>query len=228
MSISSPPSEHLPADRFTIVRQVGQGGMGIVYEAIDRQRGQRVALKKLRWLQPLNLYRFKCEFRSLAEVVHPNLVLLYELIAQGEDWYYTMEFVDGAHFVAAHRAACDGACDERRLRRCLWQLVEGVAELHRGGKLHRDLKPQNVLVTDEDRVVVLDFGLIAELQPGHEDAAAERGAGVTPPRGSSWGHPTTDYSILGTAEYMAPEQAQGHALSPASDWYPVGACCTKS
>ncbi len=172
MSISSPPSENSPADRFTIVRQVGQGGMGIVYEAIDRQRGQRVALKKLRWLQPLNLYRFKREFRSLAEVVHPNLVLLYELIAQSEDWYYTMEFVDGAHFVAAHRAACDGACDERRLRRCLWQLVEGVAALHRCGKLHRDLKPQNVLVTDEDRVVVLDFGLIAELQPGHEDAAA--------------------------------------------------------
>jgi tetratricopeptide (TPR) repeat protein len=210
------------ADRFTILRRVGEGGMGIVYEAIDRQRGQRVALKKLRWLYPLNLYRFKREFRALAEVVHPNLVSLFELHSADENWYYTMEFIDGTNFVKAHRDGSGGIA-EARLRRSLLQLVDGVQALHRAGKLHRDLKPQNVLVGADDRVTILDFGLVAELQGDNPLASNPDLVSTDRSDRSSSCHTTTDQFILGTAEYMSPEQASGQTLTAASDWYAVGA-----
>jgi serine/threonine protein kinase/predicted ATPase len=81
-------------ERFRIVRQLGTGGMGVVYEAVDLERGGRVALKTLRTANPQTLYRFKHEFRALAEIVHPRLVRLFELISDGERWFFTMELID--------------------------------------------------------------------------------------------------------------------------------------
>ena len=214
---------------YEILGLLGRGGMGIVYRAYDRKRDQVVALKTVRRPDPGMLFSIKQEFRTLADVSHPNLVTLYELTCDGRVWFFTMELIDGVDFLTFVRspgALPDGglsasdtvrlaAAEETapapgqsslrfgRLRMALRQLAAGVMALHGAGKLHRDIKPSNILVTGQGRVVLLDFGLIAELEsmcPG-PDASPRR---------------------LGTIAYMSPEQAAGRALSRASDWYSVG------
>ena len=221
--------------RFELCRCLGQGGFGIVYEALDRERSARVALKLLRVADAAALYRFKREFRTLADVAHPNLVALDELFTDGHHWFFTMELVNGQPLVEYVRcvprlaAAAEplgiseaetetavqpgasnvmpvpqrvvpGAVDEVKLRAAFAQLVAALVAIHRLGIVHRDIKPSNVLVTSEGRVVVLDFGLAAELT---SDA-------------------TPVGSLAGTPGYMAPEQALGQTPTPASDWYSVG------
>src|SRR6266705_268623 len=85
--------------RFQLVRRLGSGGMGVVYEVRDRDRDEVVALKTLRWTDPSAIYRFKREFRTLVGLVHPNLVALYELFGEAGEWYFTMELVKGSRFV---------------------------------------------------------------------------------------------------------------------------------
>ena len=221
-------------ERFKIVRRLGEGGMGVVYEAIDSQRDEKVALKTLRWVDADAIYRFKKEFRTLADVVHPNLVSLYELMVDEGEWFFTMELVEGVNFIRyvrpfdqdevvntlsearlpsqspANRSHEEEtaplpkptAGDEGRLRSALAQLARGVHTLHRAGKVHRDLKPSNVLVTPSDRVVILDFGLAAEMVTRDATATHEEG-------------------LWGTIAYMAPEQGSS-TPGPESDWYAVG------
>src|SRR5262249_25782527 len=139
----------------------------------------------------------KREFRALADVVHPNLVGLHELVSDGRTWFLTMEFVDGVPFLEHVHT------DPRRLRPALDQLAAGISAIHAAGRLPRDLSPSNALVARDGRVVVLDFGLAAELLPGGLQQS-------------------TDSNIVGSAGYMSPEQASGKPLSPASDWYSFG------
>jgi eukaryotic-like serine/threonine-protein kinase len=195
----------LNAVRFTLVRRLGAGGMGVVYEAYDQQRGELVALKTMRRVDPLALVRFKHEFRALCDISHPNLVNLYELVAVEDRWFFTMELVEGIDFVGfvRSRPGAGRLFDEPRLRDALRQLAEGVDSLHQSAKLHRDIKPTNVLVTTEGRVVLLDFGLTADLA-------------------STGMHQSTDRQIVGTLAHMSPEQAAGRSITTASDWYSVG------
>ncbi len=205
-----PPGPSFPG--YEVVRALGQGGMGLVYLARDLKRGRTVALKTMQWIEPSALYRFKQEFRLLADLSHPNLVTLYELYSDGWLCFFTMELLDGVPFLtyvrgsaarpaADYRLAPEG---EARLREGLRQLGEGLTALHRANVLHRDVKPANVLVTREGRVVLLDFGLAtAEL-----DAAGL--------------HQSVQPRVLGTVPYMAPEQAAGRPVSAAGDWYAVG------
>jgi len=186
--------------RFEVRRVLGEGGMGVVYCAFDHRLGRNVALKTLRHPSGRNLYRFKREFRSLADIVHPNLAVLHELHTDGAEWYFTMELVEGVPFIAWVRPA---VVDHERLAAALPQLVDGVLALHVCGKLHRDLKPSNVLVTAEGRVVLLDFGLIADVESTHVDITHEQAA-------------------VGTPAYMSPEQVRDDPLTEASDWYAVG------
>lgn len=226
-------------DRFCLLRRLGAGGMGVVFEAYDREQEVVVAIKVLPALEPKALYLFKQEFRSFANITHPNLVALYELFAQGDSWFFTMERIDGMNFLEAAQSSilvspshsrvleetatmptrtldlntstAEFVCGSRfveydadRLREFVRQAAEGIEAIHQAGKLHRDIKPSNVLVTKQDRVVILDFGLIAEL----------RGSG------------SKDFqpgAIAGTVAYMSPEQGTGkEALTPASDWYQLG------
>jgi tetratricopeptide (TPR) repeat protein len=184
------------SERFELVRELGRGGFGIVYEAIDRGLSDApvVALKLLRRPHAERLYRFKREFRSLAEVRHENLVPLYELFASGPDVFFTMERIEGRSPIAHVRARPEKARDLLR------QLARGLGALHGAGKLHRDIKPSNILVETSGRVVLLDFGLAIDLD-------------VTD---------TIDCGRAGTPLYMSPEQCAEQPLETASDWYAVG------
>jgi len=192
-------------DRYEVVRRLGQGGMGVVYEAFDRETQRYVALKTLRQFTPAALYRFKQEFRTVADVQHPNLLNLYELVATEPDHvFFAMELVRGTNFLQYVRGR-KNAPNLDRLRDAVRQLVEGLLALHGAGIMHRDIKPSNVLVTREGRVVLLDFG-VARSNRSAESVVDE------------------DDEIVGTASYMAPEQAWSHrAPDPAGDWYSVGA-----
>jgi hypothetical protein len=242
-AVGNGPSEWKGTERYDLIGRLGGGGMGVVYEAFDKERGQTIAVKTLLRFNPAALYQFKQEFRTLADVRHDNLVRFYEFVLEdGGNVFFTMELVRGADFlqyvgngarrssilvpaprlgaatseparggdVGRAKAASSPASmrttpvDIERLRGALRQLVDGICVLHTAGKLHRDIKPSNVLVTAEGRVVLLDFGVATELRARSQDLA------------------TGSDGIVGTARYLAPEQAEDSPLSPASDWYSVG------
>ena len=197
--------------RYRPTRRVGGGGMGVVYEALDTERNTRVAVKTMREPSPKSLLRFKHEFRALAELSHPNLVQLLELVEEQGQWFFTMELVEGIDFIrwvrprpatpssdtsidpigdtdptaqvpAARLQVVAGGFDETKLRTAFAQLAEGLAALHAAGQVHRDIKPSNVLVSDV-RVVILDFGLVKEVATNS----------------------THNSSVVGIIHYMAPE-----------------------
>jgi len=229
-------------DRYQVVRRIGAGGMGVVYEADDLERGQKVALKTISNPDVEKIYQLKREFRALADLSHPNLVALYDLVVAADSCFFTMELLDGVDLLAhlwgrkvsdpdeiitstptvplmgGTRPPPTGPvresgiivtqstpqatpCDLIRLRLVLPQLAHGLHALHSAGKIHRDVKPSNIQVTSDGRAVLLDFGLVAELE--------RRQSG--------------DGMIVGTVAYMAPEQCAGDVqLTAATDWYALG------
>ena len=195
-------TEFRGTERFTVRRQLGAGGMGVVYEVYDQVRDEVVALKTLRRVGAADIYRFKREFRSLVDVAHPNLVSLYELVVDGADCLFTMELVEGVNLVEYVRGSASTALlPAERVRHVFRQLIEGIGALHHKGKLHRDIKPSNILITPAGRVVILDFGLASDVVP--DDAAVGE-------------------SLAGTPAYLAPERRAGAAPSEGHDWYSVG------
>ncbi len=198
-------------DRFLVQRRLGAGAYGVVYEAYDRREKSLVALKVLRFAEADSLYRFKKGFRALADIRHPNLVSFYELLSQDGLWFFSMELVPGRDFLEALTAPevepQPSSTDFRPpdfelVRGTSLQLAKGLHTLHLNGKVHRDIKPPNVLVTDDARTVLLDFGLVTELQ--------------------RIGLPEAEPLTVGTPAYMSPEQALALPGSAASDWYSVG------
>jgi tetratricopeptide (TPR) repeat protein len=192
--------------RYRIERRLGAGGMGEVFAATRLDDEVEVALKILGRASATHLYRFKREFRALADVAHRNLIRLHELVVPEDGAaFFTMELIEGESFTDYVRGPTPSgrAPSIERLERALRQLALGITELHELGCVHRDLKPSNVLVDRSGRVVILDFGLVSELD-SHDEGV------------------THDGQLLGTPAYMAPEQAMSGKAGPAADSYALG------
>lgn len=185
--------------RYEVLGLLGSGGMGYVYKVRDAALDEVVALKALRPERgrvPGLLARFRAEVKLARRVVHPNVVRIYDLGEQEGQTFLTMEYVPGRSLRRV--LAEDGPLSPEAALHLARQAVSGVAEAHRAGVLHCDLKPDNLLVAPEGRVVVADFGVARALGPGE-------------------GLP------LGTPAYAAPEQLLGGELDRRADLYGLGA-----
>lgn len=243
MEVIIPPAIHrvVLGQRFEVLRELGRGGMGVVFEVLDLETKERVALKTLKSMNADALLRFKNEFREFQDLHHPNIINLGELFCEHNEWFFTMELVRGVNVLAYVRSRAEtptigpadetmvksanadtlistspgGSAmapvmpsvaqepiDETKLRTSMRQLAQGLHALHVAGKVHRDVKPGNVLVTPEGRAVLLDFGLAVDL--ARRELQPE------------------DHVIVGTVAYMAPEQAAAHPVTPAADWHAFG------
>jgi tetratricopeptide (TPR) repeat protein len=242
---SSPP--FAGTSRFQIVRRVGAGGMGIVYEAFDRERSTRVALKTLQHFDPTALYRFKQEFRSLADVAHPNLIALYELLSEGEDWFFTMEFVEGTNFLeyvfhehpqavkevstrtAASAAMTVTATNALSTSSSSDEDDTELVHTHTPADLGR-LRPALSQLAGALNVVHAKGKLHRDIKPSNVMVTLE-GRVVVLDFGLTFDiHQSGDATSgpAGTLAYMSPEQARGAKLTPATDWYSVGVMLHKA
>jgi len=202
--VSRPPQPgDLIAGRYELEELVGSGGMSDVFRARDNQLDRRVAIKVLHQRyagDPEYLQRFRTEARAVARLSHPNIVTV---IDRGDDagrQYIVFEHVDGENL--KELVVRSGRLPVRRAIELALPVADGLAFAHQEGLVHRDVKPQNVLLSREGEVKVTDFGIARSLDVEH---------GVT-----------QTGTVLGTGEYLAPEQASGKPVSPATDVYSLG------
>ncbi len=193
---------------FKITAKLGEGGMGEVYRAEDTKLGREVAIKVLPAEMaddPERLERFTREAQAIAALNHPNIITIHSVEEAEGLQLLTMELVEGQSLDQVLPATGFGV---ERLFRLAIQIADALAGAHEKGITHRDLKPANVMVTAQDRVKVLDFGLakLAETEGDEADTQLLTQAGV----------------ILGTVPYMSPEQVQGQPVDPRSDIFSFG------
>jgi len=198
---------------YRLERLLGRGGMGLVYRATDLRLGRDVAIKILRpeaAASPQIRRRFLREAQAASALRHPNIVTVHEAgEANGGD-YLVMEFVDG-QTLASRLAA--GPLSESEAARYALQIVAALKTAHQAGILHRDLKPQNVMIEPSGVVKVVDFGL-AKLGDAHDPAESQALL-------------TQTGAVMGTAPYMSPEQAEGGKQTPARMFFPSAPCSTR-
>jgi len=190
------------AGRYEVVEEIGRGGMGRVYRAFDRQIKEDVALKLLKPEISFNekaVERFRNELKFARRIAHPRVCRMYDLGESGLSHFLTMEYVEGEDLKAFIRRS-DHLTTPKALNIGL-QIAEGLVEAHRLGVIHRDLKPQNVMIDREGKAKIMDFGL----------ARIAEGEGLT---GSGL--------MLGTPEYMSPEQVDLKEVDARVDIYALG------
>lgn len=187
------------AGRYRIVRFLGAGGMGRVYEAIDTELDERVALKVVHGgLSEEALERFRREVKLTRRIQHRNVARMFDIGEHAHERFLTMELIDGA----ALSAALGQPMAWPRLRAIASQLCAGLAAAHAAGVIHRDLKPDNVLIErDTERVVITDFGIA---RSGDDVGVTQIGA------------------LIGTPRYMAPEQLAGELIDHRADVFALG------
>ena len=188
--------------RYRLIRVLGEGGMARVHEAEDTRLGRRVAVKILLsqfTADPDFLRRFEQEARLAASISHPNVVGIYDVGQDGSRQYIVMELVDGQTLKDAIRAGAPLAVPEAI--RIAVEVCAALAVAHARGLVHRDIKPQNILLTTDGQVKVADFGI------------ARRTAST---------NLTQTGTVLGSVHYLSPEQARGQEAGPRSDLYSLG------
>ena len=203
-TLDAGPSGDLLAGRYRVLELLGSGGMGTVYKALDTELEEVVALKTLRRElvdAPGALERFKREVKLARKVTHRSIARVFDVGEHEKEKFLTMEFVSGRSLgrVLADR----GALPPAEVIALGGAICEGLAAAHAAGVVHRDLKPDNVLIEDGGRVVVTDFGVA-------------RAIAVTDARATSAG------GIVGTPAYMAPEQVEGGEVDGRTDLYALG------
>ncbi len=227
-----PPSVGMRFSRFELVTRIGAGGMGDVWRARDQDLHRDVAVKFLpeRFAaDPARLGRFAQEARAASSLNHPNIVTIHEIGETSGLPYIVMELVDGRTLREILLAQEGKPLGARRLLEIGAQAADGLAKAHAEGIVHRDLKPENVMLTGDGFVKILDFGL-AKLRAEGIPRAGPRG---TAPElwfdsgQATWPESPSPHTavgaVIGTAGYMSPEQARGHAVDFRSDQFTLGA-----
>ncbi|HEX6618473.1 MAG TPA: serine/threonine-protein kinase, partial [Solirubrobacteraceae bacterium] len=198
--------EHRPFGAYDVQREVGRGGMGVVYLAVDRRLGRRVALKVIvpeLAADPQFRQRFEREARVAATLEHPHVVPVYEAGEHDGSLFIAMRFIDGHDLATEVRE--HGRLETERLGRIVVHVAGALDAAHRSGVVHRDVKPANVLLTgtgDDEQAYLTDFGLTRE-------AASDSGLTLT----GQW---------VGTVDYAAPEQILGEPTDARCDVYALG------
>ena len=189
------------ADRYEMVKPIATGGMAQVWEATDRVLGRRVAVKVLHAHladDAAFVDRFRREAVSAARLVHPSIVSIYDTVSSDGYEAIVMELVEGT---TLRTRLDDGPLDPGDAREIGAQVADALGAAHKAGLIHRDIKPANILLCDEKRVKVADFG-IAKVAEGSDT--------------------TAEGTMLGTAKYLAPEQVEGKPVDARSDVYGLG------
>ncbi len=194
-------------ERFRILERAGSGGMAVVYKAQDLALGRLVAVKILQESLTEDsafLARFRQEAQRAANLAHPNIVTVHDIGQDGRRHFIVMEFVEGRtlkRVLRDHQVQTGRSLPIDRVLDLVIQVCAGIGYAHRAGLVHCDVKPQNVLVTRDERVKVADFGIAQAVSQG--PAALQE-------------------QVWGTPQYLSPEQATGEPATPASDVYAIG------
>ncbi len=190
------------ADRYQIIEELGQGGMGRVYKALDKEVDERIAIKLLRpeiAADQKTIDRFRNELILARKIAHKNVCRMYDLNREENTYYITMEFVPGEDLKSFLKRSKQ--LTPSTIISVGKQVCEGLGEAHRLGIVHRDLKPQNIMIDKDGNARIMDFGIARTLS----------GKGVT-----------AEGVIIGTPVYMSPEQVEGTGIDHRSDIYSLG------
>lgn len=190
------------AGRYQVIEELGKGGMGNIYKVFDKKINEKIALKLINRETPSDgqtIERFSNELKLARKIAHRNVCRMYDLGEVQGTHYITMEFVPGEDL--KNSIIRMGPLNPVRAVSIAKQLCKGLTEAHKSGVIHRDLKPQNVMIDSDGNARIMDFGI----------ARTVRGEGLT-----------AEGMIIGTPEYMAPEQVEGKEVDPRTDVYALG------